>query len=96
MTLYDGMVYYNPDSNIAAPMLPPVCPKCGSHRTVIVGTLDRGTVTIRCNTCGEISNVTIEPTEAARPTDAVAEEPAAMQTLDRAKTRLAALDLHRA
>ena len=37
---------------------PPTCPKCGSHRTEIVGSSrDTRTVVVRCNACGERSPV---------------------------------------
>jgi hypothetical protein len=37
---------------------PPLCPKCGSHRTEIVGQSPDGRVLIiRCNACGERSEV---------------------------------------
>jgi transcription elongation factor Elf1 len=39
---------------------PPNCPKCGSHRTEIVGrSSDATTVNIRCNACEERSQVTV-------------------------------------
>lgn len=54
------MVHYNP-SVYAAQTLPPVCPKCGSHRTVIVGRSDDGgTIVLRCNTCGERSEIPMD------------------------------------
>jgi hypothetical protein len=38
--------------------LPPLCPKCGSHRTEVVGQSPDGHVLIiRCNACGERSEV---------------------------------------
>jgi len=38
-----------------------MCPKCGSHRTQIIGTSDDPTKqTLRCNTCGAISTVPVE------------------------------------
>jgi transcription elongation factor Elf1 len=54
------MVYYDP--TFAAPYRPPpICPKCGSHRTQIVGLADNGqTLIVRCNACGERSEVKIE------------------------------------
>jgi hypothetical protein len=58
LTLYDNMVHYNPDTLELAQTLPPVCPRCGSHRTEIVGTSDDGrTMTVRCHACGERSRV---------------------------------------
>ena len=42
------------------PTAPPVCPKCGSHRTEIIGKADDPTQrTVRCNVCGAISTVTV-------------------------------------
>jgi len=53
------MVHYNPEWH-AAQLPPPICPKCGGHRTQIVGRSDDGkTVTVRCNACGERSRVDI-------------------------------------
>ena len=40
---------------------PPTCPKCGSHRTEVVGRSDDGrTLTVRCNSCGERSTRVVE------------------------------------
>ena len=40
------------------PATPPVCPKCGSHRTEVIGQPDGSTKrTVRCNACGAISTV---------------------------------------
>jgi uncharacterized Zn finger protein len=51
------MVHYNPPLT-AAQTPPPTCPKCGSHRTEVVGRSDNGeTLTLRCNACGERSQV---------------------------------------
>ena len=42
------------------PTAPPVCPKCGSHRTQIIGKTDDPTKrTVRCNACGAISTVPV-------------------------------------
>ncbi len=51
------MVHYDPTA--AAPQTPPVlCPKCGSHRTEVVGkSLDDSVLVIRCNACGERSEI---------------------------------------
>jgi tRNA(Ile2) C34 agmatinyltransferase TiaS len=48
---------------------PPICPKCGSHRTQVVGLSSDGqTIIVRCNVCGERSEVKQIPDEdAARP-----------------------------
>lgn len=46
------------------PTTPPVCPKCGSHRTEIIGKLDDPTKrTVRCNVCGAISTVPVSEAE---------------------------------
>jgi hypothetical protein len=58
-TVYDIMVYYG-QRLLAAQLPPPVCPKCGSHRTQVVGrSSDAQTVIVRCNSCGERSSVVI-------------------------------------
>ena len=42
--------------------IPPACPKCGSHRTQIIGTFgDGNTLNIRCGSCGEVSTVPVPP-----------------------------------
>jgi transcription elongation factor Elf1 len=54
------MVYHMTDGpkGLQRPPVPPVCPKCGSHRTQIVGIYDEAsTINIRCGTCGEVSRV---------------------------------------
>jgi hypothetical protein len=54
------MVHYGPKLN-AAQLPPPTCPKCGSHRTEIVGrSNDSKTIVVRCNTCGERTPVSSE------------------------------------
>jgi Zn finger protein HypA/HybF involved in hydrogenase expression len=51
------MVHYGPDRQTAS-NLPPICPKCGSHRTQIVGRLEDGkTLIVRCNACGAHSTL---------------------------------------
>jgi uncharacterized Zn finger protein len=35
---------------------PPVCPKCGSHRTEVIGKTDANKNIVRCNACGTISS----------------------------------------
>jgi len=56
------MVHYHP-SLIASPQPPPTCPKCGSHRTQIVGLSDDGqTIVVRCNACGARSEI-VRPLE---------------------------------
>jgi hypothetical protein len=59
------MVHYNVPF-VLAQIPPPLCPKCGSHRTEIVGrSADGETVVLRCNACGERSRVTIPSSDAA-------------------------------
>ena len=54
------MVHYDPPMS-AAQIPPPVCPKCGSHRTVIVGRSENGqTLVLRCNACGARSEISID------------------------------------
>lgn len=51
------MVHYDPPVS-AAPQPPVLCPKCGSHRTAIVGkSHDAAVLIVRCNVCGERSEV---------------------------------------
>lgn len=51
------MVHYNPEWHLVQTP-PPVCPKCGSHRTQVVGRSDDGRmIVLRCNSCGERSRV---------------------------------------
>jgi len=52
------MVYFKGELGaLKRPDAPPVCPKCGSHRTEVIGKAD-GTnqPVVRCNVCGAISN----------------------------------------
>ncbi len=60
-TLYDNMVTFS--VNAAPPQrpeAPPVCPKCGSHRTEVIGKSDDVLKrTVRCNACGAISTVPV-------------------------------------
>ena len=58
-TTHDSMVHYdNPWQ--AAQVPPPICPKCGSHRTQVVGRSNDGTtLTVRCGVCGERSTVIV-------------------------------------
>jgi len=61
------MVHYNPEWH-AAQVPPPVCPKCGSHRTQVVGRSDDGrNVIVRCSSCGERSRIEVARDERARP-----------------------------
>jgi hypothetical protein len=54
------MVPYKPTPLIQSP--PPICPKCGSHRTEIVGfSTDRLIIVIRCSACGERSTIQATP-----------------------------------
>jgi len=54
------MVYYGHRFQ-AAQLPPPVCPKCGSHRTQVVGrSHDAKTVIVRCSSCGERSSIAME------------------------------------
>jgi rRNA maturation protein Nop10 len=56
------MVYYMTEGSGGSRRVgvPPVCPKCGSHRTQIIGTFgDGNTLNIRCATCGEVSTVPV-------------------------------------
>lgn len=54
MTLYDAVVHYDPTDTLeAAQGPPPICPKCGSHRTEVIGLSDDLKLKfIRCNACG--------------------------------------------
>jgi uncharacterized Zn finger protein len=40
---------------IKRPEAPPVCPKCGSHRTEVIGKTEANKTIVRCNACGTIS-----------------------------------------
>ncbi len=55
------MVHFTPKVEaLKYPLTPPVCPKCGSHRTEIIGTHEDTTKqTLRCNACGAISQVPV-------------------------------------
>jgi hypothetical protein len=51
------MVHYG-QSDETKPAPPPLCTKCGSHRTQVIGRLEDGkTLIIRCNACGAHSTV---------------------------------------
>ena len=59
------MVHYDPDVS-AAPATPLLCPICGSHRTEVVGkSLNDAVIVIRCNACGERSQIANPRTEHA-------------------------------
>ena len=63
-TVYDAMAHY--DISQHAVQVPRICPRCGSHRTQVVGrSTDGKTLTLRCGDCGERSVVVITE-EAAR------------------------------
>ena len=58
------MVHYDPKH--AAPTVPPICPKCGSHRTEIVGLSDNPpAIMLRCSACGAHSTVPLEDRESS-------------------------------
>jgi uncharacterized Zn finger protein len=68
------MVHYAPKLE-AAQQPPPLCPKCGSHRTEVVGRSSNGdTVILRCHACGERSRIS-SATAADEPLPAVAAKP---------------------
>jgi hypothetical protein len=82
------MVRTNVDSTSRPPHNPPsVCPKCGSHRTDVVGMSAHETWVIRCTVCGERSTVRHAPIEAAAD-DQVEAELAVMQTIGGALSQL--------
>lgn len=71
------MVNYDRLSSTAPQNLPPICPKCGSHRTEIVGvdgSQDGRMLILRCNSCGERSTVPAEPLSDTRPEHARSED----------------------
>ena len=56
--LYDSMVHYDLNRRAAAQDPPPRCPKCGSHKTEIVGiSQDMKMTYLRCAACGVRSEV---------------------------------------
>jgi transcription elongation factor Elf1 len=66
------MVHYGPTVHPIQPPSP-ICPKCGSHRTQIVGrSEDAKVLTIRCSSCGERSSVDVR--ESARQEDVTLEQ----------------------
>jgi len=68
------MVHYDATLKLV-PTPPPICPKCGSHRTEIVGLSDDGrTVVVRCNACGARSELKTAP-DAERPVPASSSTP---------------------
>jgi uncharacterized Zn finger protein len=65
------MVHYDA-VHAAAQTRPPICPKCGSHRTEIVGRTDNGaTLVVRCNACGERSRVNLPLDDGSKAADAI-------------------------
>jgi len=67
------MVHYQPDLS-TLPYPPRTCPKCGSHRTQIVGISNEGqTIVLRCNACGARSEVTPPLEDASARTHASSE-----------------------
>jgi hypothetical protein len=59
MTIDDYMVHYDPPGWSAAQRPSPLCPKCGSHRTEIIGlSRDLKKTFLRCGACGAHSEVT--------------------------------------
>ena len=68
MTLDDTMVHYNSDPTRQKPQPPHICPKCGSHRTYVIGLSEDGeTLAIGCNACGAHSTIAITPDSSAAP-----------------------------
>jgi hypothetical protein len=63
MTLHDIMVVHHAAGvDGSGRTTPPICPKCGSHRTQVIGASEDGsTFFIRCNSCGERSTVPASP-----------------------------------
>ena len=58
------MVHYNPNRRNIPQHAPPVCPKCGSHRTEIVGmSQDLKATRLRCGACGARSE--LQPRDAS-------------------------------
>jgi len=52
-TVYDIMVHYQQDRRISESGALPRCPKCGSHRTEMIGmSADLKTAFLRCAACG--------------------------------------------
>ena len=73
------MVHFtaNPEANNRPPV-PPVCPKCGSHRTQVIGKDSDTTIrTVRCNACGAISSVPVSEAAAFIPQEATSAPSAA-------------------
>ena len=84
------MVHYDPPRH-SAQTPPHVCPKCGSHRTEVIGSSETPpAIMLRCNVCGERSSVPIEANatpyrrEGAAVKDAVEVEIEVIQAVGRA------------
>lgn len=84
LTQCDNMVHYDQPLRTAQTP-PPLCPKCGSHRTEVVGRSDAGSLVIRCNACGARSEV---PVPHEPQSQDVATELQAMLTVGRALMEL--------
>ena len=62
-TTHDTMVHYDTGWSLAQ-LPPPICPKCGSHRTQVVGRSQDGrAVIVRCGACGERSRIDVSGSE---------------------------------
>jgi hypothetical protein len=60
LTIYDSMVHYDTKPRSAAQRPSPLCPKCGSHRTEIIGqSKDQKITFLRCGACGAHSEVPV-------------------------------------
>ena len=69
------MVHYFQESRFLAQRPSPLCPKCGSHRTEIIGLCsDQKTTFVRCGACDAHSQVPVRDTVAAPPDDERGEE----------------------
>lgn len=93
MTIYDNMVHYDPLN--AAHQPPPICPKCGSHRTEVVGITDTPpALIVRCSACGARSTLPMDEKETAEKTtmDDVTVELEVIQSVGRALARLSDAD----
>lgn len=89
MTVYDTMVHYDPRQASQTP--PRICPKCGSHRTEIVGMTEvPPAIVLRCNACGARSSVPMEEkdTKEKPVMDDVTVELEVIQSVGRALARL--------
>jgi hypothetical protein len=83
------MVHCVRDSAVSTPALPRFCPKCGSHRTEVIGRSNSGkTIVLRCNACGEVSEVTQDDDWRAADGGGAGAELEAILALDQILTRL--------